>query len=609
MERSHPEAASPEHAEPPPPRRRRGAIPAIVVALALLHLAPIWGFAYFPTQDGPPHLHNARVILEYHRPERTTYREYYALNLRPIPNLVGHLALAAAMAAVPPRMAEKIVLSLILLVTLASVFYALNALRPGPSFAWLLPFPILYNFPLHMGFYNFALSVAISIFAVGYVLPRRARFGVRESLALASLLLLLYISHLLAWIFALITIAIVTAWRLHLAAATDPIRVPQTIAGADASGAADPRNGAHPPGGTQRIGGVDPPGGVAPPNAADPPGEPYRALPLRPLRRVLAAPPFVPLAAAVPAMAAFAVFRTGPAPLSPASAGPATLVRLRHFWGIDALLSYSPLETLPAVATAVLLAGTGLGLAVAGRGRRPPSSACVGVGWAAVAFAILYFFAPNGAAGGGYILPRVALYTLILTILWIGGHRLPAPIERLTGAAAVVLALWFLAVRTPTYAEFERQLAGLAAAAAPIAENSTLLGLSFAPYGLSPDGGAASMRVKPLLHAAALVAAEKHLVLLDNYEAAHPGFPVRYRPDRDPTPHLARAYYPNGARLAIASYEQRTGGRVDYVLAWGIPATRPSSQPTLAHLDSTALRIPTPGSPLARLYRPHPSTR
>jgi len=43
--------------------------------LIVVFLYPLWGFTYFPSQDGPAHLENANVLHEYHNPERTLYRE------------------------------------------------------------------------------------------------------------------------------------------------------------------------------------------------------------------------------------------------------------------------------------------------------------------------------------------------------------------------------------------------------------------------------------------------------------------------------------------------------------------------------------------------------
>jgi hypothetical protein len=43
--------------------------------LTVLYCYPLWRFAYFPSQDGPSHLHNAAVVASYNR--EPIYQDYY----------------------------------------------------------------------------------------------------------------------------------------------------------------------------------------------------------------------------------------------------------------------------------------------------------------------------------------------------------------------------------------------------------------------------------------------------------------------------------------------------------------------------------------------------
>src|SRR5438105_1147816 len=63
----------------------------LFVVLLVLHLIPIWGFTYFPSQDGPAHLNNATVLRDYYRPDGAIFREYYILNQHLEPTWLGHL--------------------------------------------------------------------------------------------------------------------------------------------------------------------------------------------------------------------------------------------------------------------------------------------------------------------------------------------------------------------------------------------------------------------------------------------------------------------------------------------------------------------------------------
>src|SRR5262245_61763702 len=83
----------------------------LFVVLIAAHLVPLWTFRFFPSQDGPAHLANASILVDYDNPARTALRTYYVLNRTLTPNWVGHLTLAALMTRLPPLTAEKVFLS------------------------------------------------------------------------------------------------------------------------------------------------------------------------------------------------------------------------------------------------------------------------------------------------------------------------------------------------------------------------------------------------------------------------------------------------------------------------------------------------------------------
>ena len=84
----------------------------LLLVLVALHLAPIWLFTYFPTQDGSSHIYNAYVLKEYHKHQNYRLREVYTLNLLLFPNWSSQIIMTAFMHIVPPIVCEKIVISL-----------------------------------------------------------------------------------------------------------------------------------------------------------------------------------------------------------------------------------------------------------------------------------------------------------------------------------------------------------------------------------------------------------------------------------------------------------------------------------------------------------------
>ena len=172
----------------------------VIAILLLLHLLPIWGFKCFPSQDGLSHLYNAHILKSYANPDNYLLRQVYDLRLTLFPNWSSHLILLALMYLFPPLICEKILLTICITLTPLSLFYFLNSvvwpnLQPvnhrsfllatqstgrgktlperisllfSGNFLGLVGFIYAFNYLLHMGFYNFTLSISLFFFTLGY---------------------------------------------------------------------------------------------------------------------------------------------------------------------------------------------------------------------------------------------------------------------------------------------------------------------------------------------------------------------------------------------------------------------------------------------------------
>ena len=175
--------------------------------LVVVHLIPIWTTKYFPTQDGPSHLHNADLILHYADPAMTAFRQYCVLDLRPLPNFMGHAALASLLALVPPLLAEKILLSGYVVLLPLSIFYALRSLKKSAGWLAVLSFPFIYSLPLYFGMYNFCYSLIAFFLVIGYWAKHRTRLGFKHGGTLAILAMLVYSCHLFSFLMAIMCVA------------------------------------------------------------------------------------------------------------------------------------------------------------------------------------------------------------------------------------------------------------------------------------------------------------------------------------------------------------------------------------------------------------------
>lgn len=188
----------------------RGVIAALFAVAALLHLLPVWRVQFVPTVDGPTHLYNALVLAE-GTPEMA--RAFFT-DWRPHPNWLTHLLLAAGVTVLPPVAAEKVVVSLIVLLFLGGCWRLAGVVDRDSRIHAFLATPLAYHLLFQMGFYNYSLGVALVPFALASWWRRRERASWRDVAVTAGWLLLLYFAHVIAAVAAIGCIAV--AWIVSI---------------------------------------------------------------------------------------------------------------------------------------------------------------------------------------------------------------------------------------------------------------------------------------------------------------------------------------------------------------------------------------------------------
>ena len=183
----------------------------LFVVLLLLHILPLWIFAYFPSQDGASHVYNGLVLKEYGKHENYKMRDAWQLNITVFPNWLSHIMLAAFLYVFPPVIAEKVFLTIAIGMVPFAFFYFLNAVHRGEKgqyvYAWL-GFPFAYNYLLYMGFYNFQLSISFFFFSFGFWWKHKDDMQIRYLVWLYVLLLLTYLSHIASYGLVVLAISV-----------------------------------------------------------------------------------------------------------------------------------------------------------------------------------------------------------------------------------------------------------------------------------------------------------------------------------------------------------------------------------------------------------------
>src|SRR5689334_3287327 len=93
----------------------RRLIAGLFIVAALAQLVPIWSVHYLPTTDGPSHLYNAWILRELLVGHDGAIGRYFEIDWRPHPNWIGTALLAGLMPVTAPLVAEKIFVSVIVL--------------------------------------------------------------------------------------------------------------------------------------------------------------------------------------------------------------------------------------------------------------------------------------------------------------------------------------------------------------------------------------------------------------------------------------------------------------------------------------------------------------
>jgi len=495
----------------------------LILILILAHLIPIWVFQFFPSQDGPTHIENANIILDYFHPDRSIFREYYIFNKHLEPTWLGHFVLAGLLYLLPILTAQKIFLSGYIILLPLSIRYALKGIRPDSGFLAFLMFPFIYNYPLHMGFYSFSYSLSVFFFLVGYWIRNREQPTLPKTVRLAFLSLLLYFCHIVSLVMAYVGIGLLTVWFILFDLIQDKSERPSDF----------------------RV--------------------LWKTFGKRVGPLVLAFLPTVILAVTF-------LSRRG-------VESPEIGIRRSFHWllkdliQMESLVSFQEEESWCSIGLAILFACL-LFYPMVSKIRWRRLDRWDGLLAVVLGYVLIYFFAPNAMSEGSFIIDRLNLYPFFGLVLWLGVSSYPRSVKRGGVIVAIVITVASLGLHTLKYSELNHYLAEYLSGTHLIEADKTLLPLAFDSRGHAPDGRVLSLKVRPFLHASGYIAAQRHVVEFTNYEAgAYRYFPILFRANLNPYDHIGikdRSIVWEPPQVDFLTYGKRTGGRVDYVLVWGI---------------------------------------
>ena len=473
-----------------------------VIVLMVLHLLPVWGFKYFPTQDGASHIYNAYVVKEYHNHENYRLREVYELNATVFPNWTSHALLLVLLYVFPPLICEKIVLTLCIGLLPLSLFYFFKSVEKKNVVFGLLGFMYAYNYLLHMGFYNFVLSMSLFFFTLGYWWRVKDKLRLMNVVVIYLLLLVTYLTHYHSYALLLMSLTFFPVFSSVYSV-------------------------------VHRVWGYT-----------------ERSQPvLQRLKEELGRlkPTLTFLGALVPAyfiLFSYYFYLVNEHGGDSNHKGLAWLTD--YFFGMKSLVSFRDDHVLIG---RVLLVFFGVALVLTGINRiRECSQFYRSEVWKetgerlwgrvvtqmdgflimAVLITAMYFIAPWSGYSGGWINDRFHLYIFLVLIPFfaINVHR---HINYAVAGVIIVLSLWHLGYNIHTYTLLNRDIPN-ALALEGMDEKDTILTSEPGEWnGFSDSLGFEPKYVEPFGHIECLLAVKKGIAYLDNYEANTDHFPLRYK--------------------------------------------------------------------------------
>ncbi|HQQ94718.1 MAG TPA: hypothetical protein PLQ93_09200 [Bacteroidia bacterium] len=187
---------------------RRWGEPGLFILFSLISLNHIWAQYAFITLDGPSHLYNSKLLLDINIGEALS--KYYSVQYPYLPNYCSHVFTGILLNFFDPLIAEKILISSILILLTFSTRHLVLVMRGDFGYFTFLIFLLPFNKLLQNGFYNFIAAFAFMNFAMVIFFKYKNTQGKISGVIYATLNgVLLYYSNLL--VFAL-TFLIITIW-------------------------------------------------------------------------------------------------------------------------------------------------------------------------------------------------------------------------------------------------------------------------------------------------------------------------------------------------------------------------------------------------------------
>ncbi|MFH2142098.1 MAG: hypothetical protein ABIJ97_06735 [Bacteroidota bacterium] len=527
-------------------------IDVLTFLVIVISLIPVITNKYFLTGDGPCHVYNSKVLLDYLTGTNVDFYDmFYYLNKNFEPNWFSHFSLLILLKLFPAFLAEKILIIFYILLFSFSLKYLIKIINPSNAFIVLLGLPFIFQFTFQMGFYNYSFSFAFMFLSLGYWLKHQENLTINRALILSLLLIVLFFCHPVGYFLNILTVCMIICFGFFI----DILKQKEQKA---------------------KI---------------------FKTYFNKSLHYLLLALPSIIL------MLSY-LFRKGLATIpNPDSFD----ILITNFVNLTSLVLITPSESLFAMIYFWVFAAILLYALISKVRYR-------NISWTDALFLIfiitlyIYFDQPGGIAGAGVLSIRLQFIPFIMLILWLTTvkyHKYSIPV--ISGLAFSIASI-LVVLRLPGYSKASVAVSEIMELSPRMESRSTVLCLNYSYNGKTPTGECIVKKSWLFLHAIEYLGADKSVLMFNNYEANMKYFPVIWK--LDPSPFYLIGTNEGQSNLPpsvdINGFTMSTGITVDYVVTWCLDdefINHPYTVNVMNYIKNNYELIYTSTNKLAKLYK------
>lgn len=187
----------------------------LVPFLVLLAAYCVWVLTLplFPSLDGSLHLYYASVMGSLLSGSKDFASYYFIRHILP-PYALHYYFLIAVAHFFGYVMADKLLVCLIFITTAFGFRYLARFLGPSGDLLSLFIIPLLLNWPLGMGFYNYCLAIGMALWSLGFWYRAVEQRSHRLWLAFLAVVILMMLTHPVPLVFIYVLVGVDVGWRL-----------------------------------------------------------------------------------------------------------------------------------------------------------------------------------------------------------------------------------------------------------------------------------------------------------------------------------------------------------------------------------------------------------